>query len=96
MSSYVLYCRLADPNDHDFGAVAVGFGNIGEKGFVSHRDVCLFLDSKKTKSVFNGDMRVPYAYKETEWISYDDVQSLSYKVNIFTHDLNCISIVDFV
>lgn len=75
---------LSDPSDHDFGAVAVGFGNIGEKGFVSYRDVCKFLESKKTKSVFNGDMRVPYAYKEKEWISYDNQQSLSYKAEYVT------------
>lgn len=73
--------RLADPSKHDFDALAEGYGSIGEKGFVSYREVCKFISSG-ANVVFNGNMRVPYTYKDSDWFSYDDERSLSYKVSI--------------
>lgn len=73
---------MLDPQNNGFNALAENFGSIGEKGFISYRDTCKFINSSGTAEVFNGNMRVPYAYKQREWFSYDNFKSLSYKVTL--------------
>ncbi len=70
-----------NPQEHSFGDPAEGFGTVGEKGFVSYRDVCKFIDQSHVNVEFDGDSRVPYAFHQKEWFSYDDEKSLSYKVS---------------
>nr|QDA39875.1 chitinase 7 [Phenacoccus solenopsis] len=70
---------LKYPTLHDYGALAEGYGSIGEKGFVSYRQVCEFTSLKGATVVFDGNTRVPYAYKDKEWFSYDNERSISYK-----------------
>ncbi|XP_032674798.1 chitinase-3-like protein 2 isoform X2 [Odontomachus brunneus] len=65
--------KLDNPLNHDLQAPANGFGELGIKGFVSYPIVCQFLKSGAVK-VFNQESRVPYAFKDKEWISYDDKQ----------------------
>lgn len=71
--------KLDNPLNHDLQAPANGFGELGIKGFVSYPIICQFLKSGAVK-VFNQESRVPYAFKDKEWISYDDKQSVYYKV----------------
>lgn len=76
------------PNEHDYGALAEGYGSIGEKGFVSYRKICDFINLKDTVTIFDGSTRVPYAYNDKEWFSFDNERSLSYKVFIISHHLH--------
>lgn len=60
-------------------APASGIGVVGDKGFVSYPQACQFVETEAA-TVFDRDSRVPYAFKNSEWISYDDERSLAYKV----------------
>ncbi|XP_046144789.1 chitinase-3-like protein 2 isoform X2 [Osmia bicornis bicornis] len=70
--------RLDNPLNRGLLAPANGFGKLGKMGFVSYYTVCQFLHDG-AKSVFDDESKVPYAYKDREWISYDDVTSVYYK-----------------
>ena len=52
---------------------------VGDNGFVSYPQTCQFVEAEAA-TVFDRDSRVPYAFKNSEWISYDDERSLAYKV----------------
>lgn len=71
--------QLDNALNHDLQAPANGFGKLGVKGFLSYPTVCQFLKSGAV-SVFNKESCVPYAFKDREWISYDDEESIQYKV----------------
>jgi chitinase len=60
-------------------APASGFGSLGDEGFVSYPQACQFVEAEAA-TVFDRDSQVPYAFKNSDWISYDDERSLAYKV----------------
>ncbi|XP_026674886.1 chitinase-3-like protein 2 isoform X2 [Ceratina calcarata] len=70
--------KLDNPINHDLYAPANGFGNLGSMGFVPYFTVCEFLQNE-AKNVFDEESKVPFAYKDREWISYDDVTSIRHK-----------------
>lgn len=64
----------------------------------SYSQVCSFLSNLTTGYVFDGQAQVPYAYNGHFWSSFDDVASVTAKVNFIlnegfggamTYDLNC-------
>ncbi|XP_033226586.1 chitinase-3-like protein 2 [Belonocnema kinseyi] len=67
--------QLENPLNHDVQAPAKGVGRLGDDSFVPYTTICQFLQSG-AESTFLNDSRVPYAYKNEEWISYDDVTSV--------------------
>ena len=73
--------KLDNPLNHDVQAPAKGIGNLGDNSFVLYTAICQFLQSG-AQSTFLNDSRVPYAYKNDEWISYDDVTSVTEKVRL--------------
>jgi GH18 family chitinase len=66
--------------NHDWEAPSSGVGSVGSDGFVAYYDVCTFMSQPGTQSVFSYESKVPYAFREKEWISYDNEQSVAYKV----------------
>jgi chitinase len=66
------------------GAPAKGAGPAGkytrEAGFLAYYEVCQKLQSGYTR-VWNSEQMVPYIFSGTEWIGYEDTQSLTEKVN---------------
>ncbi|XP_076659633.1 chitinase-3-like protein 2 isoform X1 [Halictus rubicundus] len=66
---------LDNPLNHGLLAPTNGVGKLGTLGFVAYFEVCQFLQNG-AKSVFDNESKVPYAYKDKEWISYDDVASV--------------------
>lgn len=71
--------KLYNPRNHKLQAPASGYGELGNFGFVSYPEICKFLKSGAIK-VFVNDSHVPYTYKNSEWISYDDTLSVARKV----------------
>jgi hypothetical protein len=71
--------RLYNPTFHDVYSPAVGSGLGG--GQVPYSTVCDFLTNGAIRQ-YDAESRVPYAYQERNWISYDDEQSLEEKVII--------------
>lgn len=79
--------KLDNSLNHGLLAPANGFGKLGNMGFVSYPTVCEFLRNG-AKSVFELESKVPYAYKDKEWISYDDITSIYYKVLIYIRGIS--------
>jgi hypothetical protein len=86
--------RLYNPTFHDVYSPAVGSGLGG--GQVPYSTVCEFL-TKGAIRQYDTESRVPYAYQERNWISYDDEQSLEEKVTIlyFSNRKMCFKITSF-
>ncbi|XP_054011401.1 chitinase-3-like protein 2 isoform X1 [Hylaeus anthracinus] len=78
MPTYGHSYRLDNPLNHGLPAPANGFGKLGTMGFVSYPTICQFLQNG-AKSVFENESKVPYVYKDREWVSYDDTTSFYYK-----------------
>ncbi|KAL2729058.1 chitinase-3-like protein 2 isoform X3 [Vespula squamosa] len=70
--------KLDNPLNHKLHAPASGFGKLGFNGFVSYSMICQFL-KQGASNVFVNKSKVPYAYKDEEWISYDNKESIYYK-----------------
>ncbi|XP_046422771.1 chitinase-3-like protein 2 isoform X1 [Neodiprion virginianus] len=72
--------KLQNVENHGLQAPCSGYGLLGYSGFASYPTICGFLNNSATR-VFENSSQVPYAYKATEWISYDDIVSVSTKAN---------------
>ncbi|XP_043671883.1 chitinase-3-like protein 2 [Vespula pensylvanica] len=70
--------KLDNPLNHKLQAPASGFGKLGSNGFVSYSVICQFL-KHGASNVFVNKSKVPYAYRDEEWISYDNKESIYYK-----------------
>ncbi|XP_052069385.1 acidic mammalian chitinase-like [Mytilus californianus] len=74
---------LASASNTGLGAPARGAGPAGqftrEKGFLAYYEVCAMLKSGGSKH-YIPEQKSPYAVKGTEWVGYDDVDSLKEKV----------------
>lgn len=70
-------------SDTSVCAPVSGAGSSGpytrEAGFWSYYEICTFLNGASTSWI--EDQKVPYAYKNTEWIGYDNAESYTYKVD---------------
>lgn len=74
---------LGDNNLTDVGAPATAGGRpgnyTGETGFLSFFEICDLLRSGATL-VWDNEQMVPYAYKDDQWVGFDDQRSLKLKV----------------
>uniref|UniRef100_A0A1B6MSA9 GH18 domain-containing protein n=1 Tax=Graphocephala atropunctata TaxID=36148 RepID=A0A1B6MSA9_9HEMI len=70
---------LLNEDNHGWDAPSSGIGSVGNEGFVAYHEVCSFMSSKGVQSVFDFESKVPYTFKNKEWISFDNEQSVAYK-----------------
>ncbi len=72
-------------NKTDLGAPSIGSGPAGmytrEPGFLAYYEICKKLHDGFTR-VWDNQQMVPYIFNGSEWISYEDTQSLAHKVLI--------------
>ncbi len=54
--------------------------SFGDFGDMTYSQVCQFLQTNGTKVVFDPEARVPYAYRDYTWISYENEFSATEKV----------------
>ncbi|GAB0091410.1 CHIA [Sergentomyia squamirostris] len=72
--------RLVNPLNRRIGSPSTDFGSTGVLGFTSYSEVCWFQQNNIfVTTVFDNETCSPYTTAGTEWISYDDVQSLECK-----------------
>ncbi|OCT91821.1 acidic mammalian chitinase [Xenopus laevis] len=73
---------LSDPSNNGLGAPTSGGGPAApytqESGFMAYFEICDFLKQGATV-VWNAPQDVPYAYKGSEWIGYDNKKSFQIK-----------------
>ncbi|PVD37547.1 hypothetical protein C0Q70_00141 [Pomacea canaliculata] len=83
MGLYGRSFTLASASNHQPGAPAPHPGQpgpfTGDGGVLAYYEVCDMLKAGATR-VFIADQQVPYAYHGTQWVGYDDPESLRDKV----------------
>ncbi|OWF47793.1 chitinase 3 [Mizuhopecten yessoensis] len=66
------------------GSPASGSGSKGqytaEEGMLSYYEVCLKLKESGWTRAWSDDQMVPYAYSSSDWVGYDDKESVSKKM----------------
>uniref|UniRef100_A0A8D0EQG4 chitinase n=1 Tax=Strix occidentalis caurina TaxID=311401 RepID=A0A8D0EQG4_STROC len=76
--------NLQNPSDTAVGAPVTGAGPAGpytrQAGFLAYYEICTFLDSGATQA-WDAPQDVPYAYKGSEWVGYDNIKSFNIKVD---------------
>jgi len=84
LGTYGRSFKLTSSANTQPGASANGAASAGtitsEAGFMSYYEVCQKISQGWTK-VYNEEQKAPYIYSSTEWIGYDDQQSLKEKVD---------------
>ncbi|KYM95213.1 Chitotriosidase-1, partial [Cyphomyrmex costatus] len=76
---------LADKNKHGLEAPSIGPATAGpytqEGGYLGYNEICVLLKQGGWKVEHHKDQRTPYAYKNNQWIGYDDKTSIKEKVD---------------
>nr|XP_049706278.1 probable chitinase 2 isoform X5 [Helicoverpa armigera]XP_049706280.1 probable chitinase 2 isoform X7 [Helicoverpa armigera] len=68
-------------NAHETGVRAPASGaGIGQDGCVGYNEFCNILQTEEWTQSFDSLAKVPYAFKDTNWVSYDDINSITAKV----------------
>lgn len=85
MPTYGRSFELVNTTQFDIGAPASGGGTPGkytqEAGFLSFYEICDFLQEDNTTLVWDSEQQVPFAYRDNQWVGFDDERSLKTKVN---------------
>ncbi|CAF3004940.1 unnamed protein product [Rotaria sp. Silwood2] len=81
--------RLASSTKNYIGAPAVGPGNAGlytnEQGFLVYYEICTRVKQQGWTKIFDEEHKLNYAYKDEQWIGYDDLYSINYKAFLNKH-----------
>ncbi|KPJ08355.1 putative chitinase 3 [Papilio machaon] len=84
MPTYGRSFTLINETQFDIGAPASGGGQAGrftnEAGFMSYYEICDFLREDNTTLVWDNEQMVPFAYREDQWVGFDDERSLKTKM----------------
>lgn len=69
---------LADPNANGVGAPATGAGNAGQysqqAGSLTYYEICQKISNEGWSEQYDDTRKVPYAFKDNQWVGYDNVQ----------------------
>ena len=84
LATYGRSFRLGKSNKNSPGDLSVGAGKAGqfsgEEGFFTYYEVCQKINNESWILKFDKVQKVPYAYNDEDWVSFDDVTSLKIKV----------------
>lgn len=80
---------IQEKSERLFGSASIGEGVPGnatrESGFLSYGlEICKYIKEDNWTRAWSGEHQVPYAYKKTQWVGYDDSESVKIKVNYIT------------
>jgi len=73
-------CRLVNPENNGINAPAIGYGTLGVKGFAYYSEVCNFTNQPNTGVRWDNESKVPFAFNNYNWVSYDNATSVELKV----------------
>ena len=91
LGAYGRSFKLADPNNNGYrapctaGWTGLYSGSAGtytrEGGYLAYYEICEKLRNGWTE-VWLEEGKVPYAYGDGDWVGYDNVESINYKVDM--------------
>lgn len=83
MPTYGRSFTLTNAENNKLGDPASGPGYMGvfvpEGGFLPYNEICFNINSWTRHWV--DEQKVPYAVKGNQWVGYDDLESIEYKLN---------------
>ena len=97
LGAYGRAFALVDEKNHGYLAPSTfttEFGNVpkilepkagnytGIPGFLSYYEICQILRSNGWNEVWLDEGKVPYAYGDSDWVGYDNVDSIIYKIDM--------------
>ena len=92
LGAYGRSFKLADPNNHGYrapcqaGWTGLYSGSAGtytrEGGYLAYYEICEKLRNNGWTEVWLEEGKVPYAYGEGDWVGYDNIESINYKVDM--------------
>ena len=93
LAAYGRSFKLEDPNIHGYRAPSTETWNgsgmhsgaagrfTREAGYLAYYEICEKLKNGWTE-VWLDEGKVPYAYGDGDWVGYDNVESINYKVDM--------------
>jgi len=85
LGTYGRCFTLTSAANNGMGAPVKGACTAGtytrEAGFLSYYEICELLNQPGAVEVYDEEHRTPYMYYGDQWVGYDNVQSLTEKVN---------------
>jgi chitinase len=85
MAMYGRTFTLKTKKMNQMNAPAAEAGKLGPytsaAGFLAYYEVCKNLKDNWNRE-WNDEQKVPYAFKDDQWVGYDDTESIKLKVNI--------------
>lgn len=76
---------LASIANNGVGATAISGGHggpfLGEYGFLGYSEICTNIIRQQWTRVWESTQMCPYAFRGNQWVGYDDLQSVNYKLN---------------
>ncbi|CAG5127345.1 unnamed protein product, partial [Candidula unifasciata] len=80
--TYGVSFQLRNPKDYGLGAPVSGAGPAGKytgvNGMLAYYEVCLFIRNG-AKKLYAPSQKVPYAFKDYEWVGFEDPTSVRVK-----------------
>ncbi|XP_065349445.1 chitinase-3-like protein 2 [Cloeon dipterum] len=80
--TYAHTFRLVNPENNGLNAPAIGYGSIGAKGFANYSLICDFISQPNTGVRWDNESKVPFAFNDYDWVSYDNLSSVEHKVSL--------------
>jgi len=81
LPTYAHTFKLVNPFNTKIGSPTENYGRVGQLGFASYSDVCWFQQNNIFVTVvYDIETCSPYMHAGTEWISFENEQSLECKV----------------
>ncbi|XP_044759882.1 chitinase-3-like protein 1 isoform X3 [Coccinella septempunctata] len=71
--------KLASPNKTYLGAPSVGDGVLGGGGSAKYGTICEFMQIQSLSPVFDEETKSPYVTNGSEWVSFENEESMKYK-----------------
>ena len=97
LATYGRTFRLKNANDHGLGAPTAEWGNprrgtyTREPGFLAYYEICNYGYT----IVEDNAAKAPYGYKGTDWVGFENVKSIVYKVKLLIKGLSSIILNSF-
>ncbi|CAF0725854.1 unnamed protein product [Didymodactylos carnosus] len=83
MPMYGRTFRLRNKKNTQINSAAKGAGKKGKytlsDGFLAYYEICDLIANQKWKNEWSSDQEIPYAYKDDQWVGYDNVESIRKK-----------------